>query len=473
MSSEQVFTNTITRLEEKHDIEMIPENERRQKPSSLFFLWFGSNLTIGDFALGILAAYLGMPVMWTLLSMTLGTVFGGILLAVMSGMGSRSGYPQMVLGRRSFGNSGGSVMAFLQWMNTTGWLVFNTIISASALGLMIYASGSISAGSFSVGLYIIPILIISFLVFVLAYIGHGFVHLFEKIMSLVIGVLFVYISVVSLQNVSLITSYTTPSLSPDAFVGLFASIFALSFSYIMSWGPYASDYSRYLPSGTKSSKVFGYTFLGAVLSTIWAEIAGMLVFVLTGVSNYLNPAAPLQSVLGKYAFLGLITLVLGGLSANALNLYSNSLSFRTTGIRVSRRVLLVFTTAIAVILSYFGYLAFAEDYEYFLYLLDYWITPWIGIMIADFFIVHRGEFRLTKTAFNWNGIISYVVALALSQAFINQSFNGLALHYEGFVATAYLGGAYAPDISYFVSFAAAIILYVVLSRYGVKERSGA
>ena len=89
-------------------------------------------------------------------------------------------------------------------------------------------------------------------------------------------------------------------------------------------------------------------------------------------------------------------------------------------------------------------------------------------MIADFFIVNRGKFRESSERYNWKGIASYLVAVIVSIPFMNQSFNTI-LEFEGPVST-YLGGA---DISYFVSFFIAIILYTMVSRrFRAKELIG-
>ncbi len=468
MKTEHMFAKRLAEVEKERDTEFVPESERNQNPSSLFFIWFGSNLTIGDFALGMLAAWYGMPLGWTFASVILGTLAGGILLAIMSVMGPKAGYPQMIIGKTPFGKVGGSIMSFLQWMNTTGWLVFNAIIAAAALALLTSTGGFITLGGISMGLYLIPILVVSVLVFLLALFGHGMVHRFEKAMSVIIGLLFLYITAVSFQKVSVMISYSPATLSATDLAFYFAGVFALSFSYIMSWGPYASDYSRYVKTSTSSTSVFGMTLAGSVLSTLWAEFAGIAIYVLVLPPDFANPAVPLQSFLGNFWYLGMITLLLGGLSANALNLYSNSLSFKGIGIKAKRHWILILTSTIAVLFAYFGYLKFAESYEFFLYLLDYWITPWLGIMIADFFIVNRGKFRESSERYNWKGIASYLVAVIVSIPFMNQSFNTI-LEFEGPVST-YLGGA---DISYFVSFFIAIILYTMVSRrFRAKELIG-
>jgi len=56
--------------------------------------------------------------------------------------------------------------------------------------------------------------------------------------------------------------------------------FTVVFSYTMSWAPYASDYSRYLPATSRFRAVFGWSFLGLFLGTTWMMAVGALVLTL-------------------------------------------------------------------------------------------------------------------------------------------------------------------------------------------------
>lgn len=443
MSGEQLFGKESREVVEKYDIEEIPEAERTQNESSLFYLWFASNLTIGDFALGFLPMYLGLSIDLTVIALVIGNLLGGMLLALMSVMGPKSGLPQMMVGRRPFGTKGGSVMSVLQWGNTAGWLTVNLILSSFAL--------SIAAGGLN---YIYSIIIVAIIVALVAFIGHRFIHLFERGMSVVLGVLFAFVTYIALSKPDLISAYT-PSYSIPAIAG-FGVTLAASFSYIMAWGPYAADYSRYVSSKRSSSKVFWYTFVGGVVASFWLEVVGMLVGIISNNPGG-NPVIDLNNILGRFGMIGLISLFLGGLAANALNLYSNSLSFRAAGVKLKRTYIVIIVTAISILIALVGYLRFYDFYETFLLILDYWITPWLGVLIADFFFVNRGKpFNMRELPiFNRSGIIAYIIAVVVSVPFMAPP-----AYYMGPIASL-LGGV---DISYYVSFLLAFALYVGLSR---------
>ncbi len=429
--------------ESSEDVNPIPMEDRNKKPSSQFFLWFGSNLTIADFALGFIPIELGLNLTYTVIALAIGTLAGGALLASMSIMGPGTGLPQMMIGRHAFGKSGGKIMSVLQWVNTTGWLTVNTIIAASALAIMIGASYGY--------LYVLPVVIVALVVLAIVYFGHNAIHGFEKAMSVVLGILFLYLTVYSFTNYSGDFYYGAFSL-----VGLGTTV-ALSFSYIMSWGPYASDYSRYVRPGSRS--VFWDVLAGSVISTIWVEIVGSLVALAIYNGNG-EPASMLGTMLGRFADIGLIALVLGGFAANSLNLYSNSISLRSAGIGISRRTILLIITALSIILGIYGYSSFYSYYEDFLYVLDYWITPWLGIIIADY-LLSRGEITSISPGYNVRTFIAYLVPIAISIPFIDP-----VPQLEGPIS-AMLGGV---DISYFISFGLSMVFFYLLRRKDFRHR---
>ncbi|MHB1812118.1 MAG: purine-cytosine permease family protein [Thermoplasmataceae archaeon] len=441
--TEQVFVK-IRKDDSEENLSIPLSNENRDlKPRSMFTIWFASNLTIGDFAVGFIPIYLGLGIEVSIAALAIGSFLGAILLGIMSSTGPRSGLPQMVSSKFAFGIRGSRAMSSLQWVNTAGWLSVNLILAAFALSALFH------------GLYfVISLAVVAIVVALAVSLGHRGIHTFERILSLVLGILFLFIIFISSSHLSALTSYS-PGYSVTAAVG-FGIVLASSFSYIMSWGPYASDYSRFIPSGFSERNVFTWTFVGSFVASIWAEITGLMVAVISGNPNG-NPAVDLASIMGRFGYIGLISIFLGGLSANALNLYSNSISLRSTGIKIRRGFIIGMVTVFSIALGIIGYNNFYAFYETFLFILDYWITPWIGVMIAEFFIVGRISKRSgISPGFKKIGFVSYVLSIVVSIPFMNPG-----VIFIGPVSSL-LGGV---DTSYYVSFAAAVILYSVLSRH--------
>ncbi|KJE49571.1 MULTISPECIES: cytosine permease [Acidiplasma] len=420
---------------EIYDYGEVPEDKRVVKPRELFPIWFASNLTIGDFAVGFIPVIMGLNIYYTIITLFAGTFFGSILLGIISITGPRTGLPQMSAGKRAFGKKFGNFLSSLQWLNTIGWTTVNLVLAAFAFTLLFHVYSVIS------------ILILTAAIFLLSYAGHHVIAVFEKIMGIVLAFLFIFIILISFSKYSMISSYDPLNINYSVAIGI---TLAASFSDIISWTPYAGDYSRY----TQDKKsVVPYVFFGSFSAAFVSEIAGMLVAILSLNPNG-NPAIDMQIVLGKYSVFGLFALFLGGIAADAINLYSNSLSLKVIGFKFKRSTVVIIGSIITFLTAIITYSKFYLFYEDFLFILDYWITPWIGIIIADFFIINKNKKFSIINDYNKTGITSYLIALMVSAPFMNPGFL-----YSGIISSMYLGGV---DISYYISFIIAMLLYIGL-----------
>lgn len=406
---------------------------------SLFFIWFAANLTVGDFALGFIPASEGLDFLPGFIAFLIGTVTGGVLLALMSSIGSRVHQPQMALSRGPFGKAGSFTMSFLQWGNSLGWLSVNLILSSLFIGSILPAGSTIPA-----------IFLITAIVFVLVYYGHESVRKIETILSVVLGILFLSITYIVITTGG--SSILAQQKLTEPFFAAFGITLATSFSYIMAWGPYASDYSRFVNEKHGVSRSFIFTLIGGVVSTFWVEVLGMMV-ALASKNPSGNAVSELSSVLGVFRVVGIVALFLGGIAANAVNLYSNSRSLQTVFSKLKNVPSLLPGIAVSTILALIGFSNFYGFYETFLLLLDYWITPWLGVLVAHYFICRLGYNR-EPMKFSF-GMVSYSAALIISVLFMNPG-----VIFEGIFAR-YLQGL---DISYFVSFFLAILFYSLFTR---------
>lgn len=435
------------------DIQLTPENKDSsgisitQKPISLLYIWFAANLTIGDFAIGFIPIALGQPIGTTIIALILGNITGGALLGMMSVTGVLTRKPQMSLSLGPFGKAGSSVMALLQWGNTLGWLTVNLVLASFALEIILK------------GVYfVVPLLLVALIVLVLAYYGHEAIRKFELVMSGALGILFL---VISIQAINSFMSGSTYSSSPviPVYAG-FGITLAASFSYIMAWGPYASDYSRFVGGRKAKPASFLYSFIGGAVASFWIELLGMAVAILTGNADA-NPASALADYMGRYFIAGMIALFLGGIAANALNLYSNSLALKTAFGRGGRRIPVLLGTIVGILLGIVGYHSFYDFYENFLFILDYWITPWLGILIAHYFLLHSGSGSARAESRKYSGMIAYVLAIVISVPFMYPP-----AYFAGPIG-ALLNGV---DISYYISFFLAILIYLALNRSYISAR---
>ncbi len=425
---------------EPYGIDPVPPADRHGRARSQFTLWLGSNLTIADYALGFFPIALGMPWGWTIAAILAGNLLGAWALSLCAAMGPAYGVPQLIISQRIFGRWGGYVPALLNYVSTIGWFSVNNILGSFGLRVLWPSLAFWQAA-----------LLLVLIQGVIAVYGHNLIHTYERIMSVVLGVLFLVVTL-SLVHRPQLAAYHPIVHNPWI---LFAIMLAAAFSYVGSWGPYASDYSRYLPIKTPRRAILVWSFFGSFIASVWLELVGALVAVVAG-ANASNPIAALHSVTGPLGDVAVLAIILGGTAADALNLYSNALSAGALDIRLPRWSLAVIASLIGFSLSMAGSGGFEQYYDNFLLLLGYWMTPWMGVLFADFYLRHRqSSLRLhSQKPILWPALISFLIGLLVSIPFMSSTL------YTGPVAHA-LGGA---DLTFYVGFGVALIVYLGWSR---------
>jgi NCS1 family nucleobase:cation symporter-1 len=428
---------------EKLGIEHVEDDKRHGRPFNAFTLWFGANLTIADFALGSLFFVLGLPFSSIVVAVTVGNVLGGLLLGLMASMGPTFGYPQMMISRAVMGRTGNVPFAIANWISSVGWFTVNIILGGYALQLAFGLPFYVAAGI----MVIVDVALATY--------GHDIIHTFEKVMSVVLGVMFGAITVLAYFRMGANFSAHEASASFDLY--FWALLVAVIFSYLMSWSPYASDYARYLPRTTSKWKLVAFTTAGGAIASAWAELAGFFVFVGAN-DTHLTIISALASVSGGYSVFTLLAIVLGAVAADALNLYTNSLSALVLYRKAGRVQTVLFAGVVGFVLALAGSSNFEGFYENFLLTLDYWVTPWIGVMVGAFFVKKVASGVESAPPFLRAGLGAYLFGLAVSAPFMNLTSYGLG--YVGPVASLF-GGA---DVSYFVGALAAFVGYALIAR---------
>ena len=428
---------------EKLGIEHVPEEMRHGRVRQLFTLWLASNLTIADYALGFLPVALGVPLASILVALVIGNVLGSLVLALSVAMGPRTGYPQMLISRSSFGRRGNYVFAALNWISTAGWFTVNVILGTFALQILLPSMPFILGALLTVTAEVL-----------LAIFGYDVIHGFEKIMAVILGLLFAFATLMIVMRGYASIALYSPRVTGGGDLALFAITLAAAFSYVMSWSPYGADYSRYLPEKTPYKTSTVNSFLGAFVASLWLEILGALVAILAPSAT--NAISALPAAFGTLGLPIVVAVVLGGVAANVLNIYTNALSALALDIKAKRWTVLVFGGAFGLLLAWYGAANFGSFYEQFLLLLDYWITPWFGILAVNFFVLKRTSPN-SMNAISWRATLSYVAGILVSVAFIPSI---SYLNYSGPIARL-LGGA---NFSYFVSFLIAGTLFYLISR---------
>jgi purine-cytosine permease-like protein len=196
---------------------------------------------------------------------------------------------------------------------------------------------------------------------------------------------------------------------------------AIGVGWGISWVTWASDYSRFVPRSVSSTSVFWYSYVGMFVPSVWLAVLGATI---ASVTLDTDPAKMVSAVFGGVASILVLLMVLHGpIATNILNVYSAALAALSMDVRFSR-------TALALIAGVVGYLvtiyfifapSFAKAFDNWMISLLLWMSPWAGVVMADFFIKRKGQINVAElykspetSAYgdiNWGGIIAFLAGL--------------------------------------------------------------
>ncbi len=405
--------------------------------------------------------FFGLSFWLATLAIVLGTALGSISMGALAARGPLFGVPQMVLSRIGFGWLGNILPAGINALVAgVGWFAVNSVSGAFALSALLGWNDKIC------------LLIIVVVQLAVAFFGHNLVHAFERWAFPVLVVIFAIASVVILSKSH---PGTHPAPIPGGTLAGWLITFGAAFGYAAGWNPYASDYTRYLPKTTNRTATGLWAGLGVFISCVVLEIVGAAAATITSIDKYgNNPTAGFVSNMPVWiGDVTLLAIALGAICANALNVYSGSMSFLALGIKLPLRLRRAIVAIVFGVAGFFVALSGLSDagtkYNNFLLVIAYWIGPWLGVFFADQFL-RRGK-RVDGLLFDrqhnpWAGAAAMAISIALSiWLFANQ--------------TDYLGVVpkHNPafgDLTFEVGFVLAALLYALFFRLqresNVEER---
>src|SRR5579875_2303364 len=365
---------------EQRGLAPVLESERYGRPHRIFTMWLSPQFTPSAMFIGVLAASLGLGYWQGLPAIVIGNVIGALVVAGLCTWGPRTGMGQLPLSRAAFGKSN-VLPGVVNWAATIGWVAFNNVFGATALKLLIHVP------------YWLGLLIIFAGEAAISVLGHEVIHMFEKWMSWVLGVIFVVITV------RVITSGGTTALHATAHgadaVGLFFLMLVIAGSDGYAWAPYAADYSRYFPSSVSRRKIFWYTFAGIAGGLTWMMLLGLSVAQRVVNAGTIGTSAAIRDLMGGgvLGVIAMIAIYLATVAADVVNDYTGSLSLQAAGITIRRPVIALINGAAAFGFSaWFLYApgALYDKVENLLLFFTYWISAWLGVVVVDW-VRRRGR----------------------------------------------------------------------------------
>jgi NCS1 nucleoside transporter family len=449
-------------------VEYISLKERHGKPIDLFWTWLSPNLEFATVYVGVLGvAVFGLSFWETALAILIGSALGSLTHFVLSSWGPKFGVPMMVESRGAFGFLGNILPAGLNaFTGTIGWFIVNSVSGAFALQAL--------AMLIKVELpFAIAFLIIVVAQVAIATLGHNFIHVFERWALPLLGVVFALATIFIFTKANFgIAAKPIPVVGE---FGGFMLLFTATFGYAAGWNPYAADYTRYLPPNTNRTMVGFWAAMGVFVSCVVIELAGAALATVAGTKWGPTdiPTVQLQQAMPDLLYyLTLLCIAVGAVCANAINIYSGTMSLVALGIREMGMTLRQRRALLAIVAGVVGYIIGlvgqanvgpGSKYEYFLLLISYWIGPWLAVVLTDYWI-RKGDYGDESMFYDskyqrWQGVTAMAIGLAVS-VFL---FANVYSIYTGKIAEA---NPQIGDITFLVGFALTAVLYYAFSMVG-------
>jgi NCS1 family nucleobase:cation symporter-1 len=443
---------------ERHGIDYIPPDERHGKPNTLFTFWAASNVQILAISVGALAIVFGLSLPWAIFAILVGNAAGALYMALHSVQGPRLGLPQMMQSRAQFGMYGTALPNLIVVLMYIGYFTSAAVLGGQAAASLLHVTT------------IEGIIIINAFVLLITVFGYDMFHAYNRIVTFLSTAAFLAILI---KLLTILPSHLPAGDNSAGNVLLAISVFV---AWQVTWAPYVSDYSRYMPEDTSSAKVFTYTYVGSAAGASLVMVIGAIAAVVAKDAVAANAPDYLAGLFpAKWLFL--IIFILGVGAGNFGNLYGPYLTFmaiispsgKLASHATGRTARLIATTVVAIIGTLIAIKAssnFITDLTNFLVFTLYLLVPWTAINLTDFYLVQHGHYDIPELfkvhgkygTYNWFALVLYVAAVGIQFPFMNDP-----AVYVGPIASS-LGGA---DIAWIVGFVVAAVVYYAGARAGI------
>lgn len=343
---------------------------------------------------GIIGAGLTFSQMiWAVL---IGNIVLGSYCAALGYIAAKSGLSTVLMARFSFGNIGSRWVDFLLGFTQVGWYAVTNVFIADALFSILDLPENILG--LAEALKWVAVIFFTYAFCVTAYIGY---KAMDWVSRLAVPAMLILI------GLSLVLGFRDAgdlfALEPAEPMSFVAGV-AVVIGTFISGGTQATNWSRFADS-TKNA--VGSTLLAFLCINGLLVFTGAFCTLVYGSEDLIQAMAQQGILLG-----GIILLILNVWTTQDNTIYAFSIA-GSNFFRTSKRHAMVLSGATFALALALG--GIYDNMVPYLLLLGTVIPPIGGVVMADFWLRHRGQFPsldMPLPAFNWAGVISYVVAAA-------------------------------------------------------------
>jgi purine-cytosine permease-like protein len=468
---------------ELNALNTIDESERRGTPRTLFWPWFGANVSVLGLGYGAYLLAFEVSFWQAVVVGVIGIVVSFLFCGFVSLAGRRGSAPTMVLSRAAFGIEGNRLPSFISWVLTVGWetvlVALATLATSTVLGELGWGGGTVTQ--------VVTLAVVAAIVVAAGVYGFELVMRLQVVITVLTGVLtIVYIALVT-GHVDWATVSAIPAGGGPQVVG--GLVFMMT-GFGLGWVNMAADYSRYLPRRASGPGIVGWTTFGASLAPVVLLVFGLLLAgsdadLATAIGN--DPIGALSTLLPTWFLVPFAVVALAGLIGGAaLDIYSSGLALLSLGLPAPRWAAALIDGVLMVLGAI--YIVFVADtfigpFQGFLITLGVPIAAWCGVLLADLLLRRRDyaeaelyDARGRYGAVRWSAVLLVVVGTVLGWGLVT---NGYAswLSWQGYLLGPFgLGGkegtwAFA-NVGVVVALAVGFVGYLVLCAGRVRQQEG-
>ncbi len=441
---------------ETRSIDYVPESERHGTVWQQGRFWFLGNFQFFTVFIGFIGPSIGLTMLQTVVAGTLGIAFGTLFMAFHATQGPHLGLPQMIQSRAQLGYRGVVIALFGSFVT---FMLFN-VVDVILLGLGLNGIFGWDPLAIAIGTTVIAA--------ALAIYGHDLLHKVFRLLFFVALPFYVILTAAIVTGNLAGTEAPAGEFAWAAFVAQFIAAAA----YNITYAPYVSDYSRYMPRSTRTRPIVLSVFLGAGGSAVWLIAIGAWLATNLGATD---PLVALRDA-GDLVFGGLGSLlailsVLALVATMGINAYSAMLSTVTAidSVRPIKptRTLRIVTIVVLALVWAAAAISFGGDAVGALFssliVMLYLIVPWTAINLVDYFFVRHGRYAITDLftptgiygSWGQRGLTAYAIGLVSMLPFIV---------IPGVVTAPIAEQLGGTDISAVVGLFVSAVVYYILTR---------
>ncbi len=452
---------------EQRGIDLIPENERKQRPSGLGWLWAGAVFNVEFFFYGTLIMIFGLSVWQAVVCVLVGNLFYA-LLGFASIQGPLTGTTAFMISRAPFGKNANRSVGLFNWFTQVGFEIEGVYFVVATVILLFLRYGT----TLSTPAKILLIVFASLLQMLMPLFGHATISKVLRYLAYVFIALTVLLAVFVFQRLHLSTFHVA---------GASWAVWTTALVLIISvgglgWVENGNDYSRYLPKDTPKMRTFWAATIGGGVPSLLLELLGIFAFTVTTKTVGITQIGVPQAFPSWFVVPFLIFSIVQLFCINTIDLYSSGVTLQALGIPIRRWGAVIIDTVVVAIVTYFVLFhgKFSTDFAGFLLYIVVWLAPWFGILMVDYLLrrgrydpdslaAERGGLYWRHGGIHWPAVIAQGVGMVAALMWINAS--SAFPSYIGPISSR----THGSDFSWLIGIAVGAVLYWALAARGVRK----